>query len=110
MERPPDDPRLRPEHQLSLLFDILVVSVRAGQLLDRALKGTGLRATEFGIYSIVRRHRSATPTVIARMVGMPPSTLSSYLSMMVKRGHARRVTNARDARSSMIELTDAGEK
>jgi DNA-binding MarR family transcriptional regulator len=103
-----DEPSLRPEHQLSLLFDIMVTSDRAGQLLDRALSGTGLRAVEYGIYSILRRQGSTTPSLIARMIGMPPSTLSGYLSTMVSRGHAHRVTNAQDGRSSLIELTAAG--
>jgi DNA-binding MarR family transcriptional regulator len=103
-----DEPSRRPEHQLSLLFDIMVISDRAGELLNRGLRGTGLRAIEYGIYSILRRQGSTTPSLIARLIGMPPSTLSSYLNVMVSRGHAHRVTNTQDGRSSLIALTAAG--
>ena len=42
------------------------------------------------------------------MLGMPLSTLSTYLGAMLGRGDARRIPNPSDGRSVRVVLTDRG--
>ena len=42
------------------------------------------------------------------MLGMPSSTLSTYLRAMLGRGDARRIPNPSDGRSVRVVLTDRG--
>jgi hypothetical protein len=43
----------RPERRISLAFDVFAVSQRLGAYLDRALAGTGIRPSEYAVYSVM---------------------------------------------------------
>lgn len=101
-----DDPR--PERRISLSFDVFAVSQRLGAYLDRALAGTGVRPAEYAVYSLMLEAGPRTPSELAAMLGMPPSTLSTYLGGMLGRGDARRIPNPADGRSVRVVLTDRG--
>jgi DNA-binding MarR family transcriptional regulator len=49
-----------------------------------------------------------TPSELASMLGMPLSTLSTYVGAMLARGDAKRIPNPSDGRSVRIVLTDRG--
>ena len=49
-----------------------------------------------------------TPSELAAMLGMPLSTLSTYLGAMLGRGDAKRIPNPTDGRSVRVVLTDRG--
>ena len=49
-----------------------------------------------------------TPSALAAALGVPPTTLSGYLTAMVERGDAHRIPNPNDGRSALIVLTDRG--
>ena len=98
----------RPEHRISLSFEIFAVSQRLGAYLDRALEGTGIRPAEYAVYSLMLEAGPRTPTELAAMLGMPPSTLSTYLAAMLAREDARRIPNPADGRSVRVVLTDRG--
>lgn len=102
----PDEPR--PERRISLSFDVFAVSQRLGAYLDRALDGTGVRPAEYAVYSLMLEAGPRTPTELAAMLGVPPSTLSTYLAAMLARGDARRIPNPTDGRSVRVVLTDRG--
>ena len=102
----PDEPR--PERRISLSFDVFAVSQRLGAYLDRALEGTGVRPAEYAVYSLMLEAGPRTPTELAAMLGVPPSTLSTYLAAMLGRGDARRIPNPSDGRSVRVVLTDRG--
>jgi DNA-binding MarR family transcriptional regulator len=102
----PDD--ARPEQRISLLFDVFAVSQRLGAYLDRALAGTGIRPAEYAVYSLMLEAGPRTPSELAAMLGVPPSTLSTYLGTMLARGDARRIPNPADGRSVRVVLTDQG--
>jgi DNA-binding MarR family transcriptional regulator len=102
----PDDPR--PERRISLSFDVFAVSQSLGAYLDAALDGTGVRPAEYAVYSLMLEAGPRTPTELATMLGMPPSTLSTYLAGMLARGDARRIPNPSDGRSVRVVLTDRG--
>jgi DNA-binding MarR family transcriptional regulator len=104
-ERPAGEP---PQRRISLPFDIFEVSTRLGAYLGRALEGTGVRPAEYAVYSLMLEAGPRTPSELASMLGMPISTLSTYLTAMLGRGDARRIPNAADGRSVRVVLTDRG--
>src|SRR5262245_19608883 len=104
-ERPPEAP---PQRRISLPFDIFLVNQRLGAYLDRALAGTGIRPAEYAVYSLMLEAGPRTPSELASMLGMPLSTLSTYVGTLLERGHARRIPNPADGRSVRIVLTDSG--
>jgi DNA-binding MarR family transcriptional regulator len=101
-------PEQRPERRISLAFDVFAVSQRLGAYLDRALEGSGIRPAEYAVYSLMLEAGPRTPSELAAMLGMPPSTLSTYLASMLGRGDARRIPNPADGRSVRVVLTDRG--
>ena len=103
----PDAPA-PPQRRISLSFDIFAVSQRLGTYLDRALEGTGVRPVEYAVYSLMLEAGPRTPTELAAMLGMPLSTVSTYLQAMLRRGDARRIPNPTDGRSVRVVLTDRG--
>ena len=104
----PTDAALPPERRISLPFDIFALSQRLGTYLDRALEGTGVRPSEYAVYSLMLEAGPRTPSELAGMLGMPLSTLSTYVGAMLARGDARRIPNPTDGRSVRLVLTDRG--
>jgi DNA-binding MarR family transcriptional regulator len=102
---PAGDP---PQRRISLPFDIFMVSQRLGTYLDRALEETGVRPAEYAVYSLMLEAGPRTPSELAAMLGMPLSTLSTYITAMLGRGDARRIPNPTDGRSVRVVLTDRG--
>jgi DNA-binding MarR family transcriptional regulator len=97
-----------PQRRISLPFDIFALSQRLGTYLDRALEGTGVRPAEYAVYSLMLEAGPRTPSELASMLGMPLSTLSTYITAMLGRGVARRIPNPADGRSVRVVLTDRG--
>jgi DNA-binding MarR family transcriptional regulator len=60
------------------------------------------------VYSLMLEAGPRTPSELAAMLGVAASTLSTYLTAMLKRGHARRIPNPLDGRSVRVVLTDNG--
>lgn len=98
----------RPERRISLSFDVFAVGQRLGAYLDHALAGTGIRPSEYAVYSLMLEAGPRTPSELAAMLGTPASTLSTYISAMLVRGDARRIPNPADGRSVRLVLTDRG--
>jgi DNA-binding MarR family transcriptional regulator len=105
---PDPSERIPPERRISLSFEIYALSARLGAYLDRALEGTGVRPAEYAVYSLMLEAGPRTPTELAAMLGAPPTTLSTYLAAMLRRGDARRIPNPADGRSVRVVLTDHG--
>jgi DNA-binding MarR family transcriptional regulator len=92
----------------SVLFGVWSVAHSVGELLDKALAGSGLNADEFGFYSALYDGQPITPNEISEHLGMPATTVSSYLIRLSARGHISRSKNPADGRSALIELTAEG--
>ncbi|MGD0273247.1 MAG: MarR family winged helix-turn-helix transcriptional regulator [Gaiellaceae bacterium] len=92
----------------SVLFGVWSVAHSVTELLDKALNGSGLNADEFGFYSALYDGQPITPNEISEHLGMPATTVSSYLSRLSARGHISRSKNPSDGRSALIELTPEG--
>lgn len=97
-----------PERRISLPFDVFAVSSRLGAYLDVALAETGVRPAEYAVYSLMLETGPRTPTELASALGVPPTTISTYIAAMLSRGDARRIPHPTDGRSSRIVLTDQG--
>jgi DNA-binding MarR family transcriptional regulator len=94
--------------EISLLFDVFVLNQQLRTLLTRALAGTGLRPDEYAVYSALFELGPLTPTRLAAQLGMPLTTLLDYVQVLLKRHHAIRTPNPRDARSYLVRLTPRG--
>jgi DNA-binding MarR family transcriptional regulator len=92
----------------SLLFDLFVAGQQARTLLNRVMAPAPLRSDQYAVYSAVLEFGPITPTELAGLLGMPLTTLLEYTHPMEHHQHARRLNNARDQRSYLLELTSAG--
>lgn len=94
----------------NVLFDVWLVSRAVHALVDDAIGETGLDADEYAIYSVLSSGEPMTPTDLARWMAAPPTTVSSYIKRFERRGHLVRRSNPADGRSSLVELTAAGQQ
>ncbi|HEX5578927.1 MAG TPA: MarR family transcriptional regulator [Candidatus Limnocylindria bacterium] len=92
----------------SLLFDLFAANQRVRSLLTAAMEGSGLKPDEYAVYSALFEFEPISPTEIAAVVGMPPTTLSHYIRAMRERGHLDERRNPQDSRSRVLTLTVAG--
>jgi DNA-binding MarR family transcriptional regulator len=92
----------------SLLFDLFVAGQQARTLLTRVMAPAPLRPDQYAVYSAVLEFGPITPTELARLLGMPLTTLLEYTHPMEHQKHAKRLVNARDHRSYLLELTTSG--
>jgi len=89
-----------------LLSFMIAESIR--ELLRPAAEAQGLTAADFAVQSFVRANEPITPTAVADLLGMAPTTVSAHVRRMIIRGHARKTPNPDDRRSYLLELTPAG--
>ena len=94
----------------SILFDLYVAYQKTGLLLALALEGTGISADDFALYNRLAHVGSATATELAESLGMARSTFIFRFNRLVERGHATRIPNPRDGRSSLLTLTPEGQR
>ncbi|WP_214408792.1 MarR family winged helix-turn-helix transcriptional regulator [Sphaerisporangium fuscum] len=100
----------RPEQPIGLLFDVLAVEERVGQLLRLALAETGLKPMEYAVTSLLATLGPTTPSQMAKGIGMRPSTLSGHLAALTRRGVIQRERAPVDGRSALLELTEEGQR
>jgi DNA-binding MarR family transcriptional regulator len=92
------------------LYYVFAASQQAHTLLAEALVGAPLTAEEYAVYSALRELERATPTELARHLGMPVTTALDYVRVMVGRDHAAKHAHPRDQRSYQLELTAPGHR
>jgi DNA-binding MarR family transcriptional regulator len=92
----------------SVLFDLFAASQRVRTLLVAAMDGSGLTPDEYAVYSALLEFEPLSPTEMAQVVGMPPTTMSHYVREMRERAHVEEEPNPRDGRSRMLRLTASG--
>lgn len=97
-------------HVRSLLLDLFATHHKSGQLVDRAVAGTGITAEDFAFVSIVGVREPVTPTEIARDFGLSLSTVLFRGNRNVELGLVERVPNPEDGRSFMFRLTPKGRR
>ena len=93
-----------------LIFQLYTTYQRAGRLVARALDGTGIRAEDAPLYSVLDREGSLTPTELARRLGVGQSTLTYRLQALEAVGAITRRRNPADGRSSLVELSPRAQR
>ena len=78
------------------------------QLLAAELVDLDLTASEINALANLADGRSRTVSELGAAVGSRPTTLTSVLDRLERRGHVTRGTRPGDRRSVLIELTDSG--
>jgi DNA-binding MarR family transcriptional regulator len=80
------------------------------RLLDEHLVNARMGGGSYAIYSVIAVEEPVTPTRLAEILGMPPTSLSYQIRQMHERGHLRRVPNPEDGRSVLLKLTPKGRR
>jgi DNA-binding MarR family transcriptional regulator len=92
----------------NLLFRSFIVGSLVNDLMSRAFAEAPLRPSDFGVLSALNLWGPTTPTDLANRLGMPPTTLSTYVRQLGDAGLLRRKPNPEDGRSALLEATAAG--
>lgn len=79
------------------------------QLATR-LDDLGLTASELNALAVLADRRERTVSELGAAVGVRPTTLTSVLDRLQRRGHIERGSRAGDRRSVLIRLTDSGKQ
>ena len=78
------------------------------ELMRGAVAGTGLTPNEYAVLSAIGVMRSVSPTELASLLRVPPTSISRHVARVVDAGLAVRSPNPGDRRSYLLELTDTG--
>ena len=87
---------------------LYALNQQLGSLLVKAMAEAPLTPSEFAVYSSLRLEQPTTPSELAGVLGLRPTTMSSQLAKMDAQGHLIRARNPRDGRSTVISLTPEG--
>jgi DNA-binding MarR family transcriptional regulator len=93
-----------------LFLQPFVVSQLVGSVIEQIVEGSGLSATEFAVVSSLALWDDPTPTALANMLGMPPTTLSAVLARLERRKLVARARDPQDRRRHVLRLTAAGRR
>lgn len=86
------------------------ISQLTGRLMAEHMAGSGLSPSDFAIYSVIHAEERITPSKLADIVGLPPTSLSYVIRRMEDLGDIRRIANPDDGRSVLLELTAKGHR
>lgn len=98
------DPAIR----TNVLLQVFIVGELSGELLGRELRETGLSPDHFAVLSVISSIGPITPTDLARVLGMPPTTVSTWIRRLSARRQITRKVNPDDGRSALLEVAPAG--
>jgi DNA-binding MarR family transcriptional regulator len=91
-----------------LFLQPFVVSQLVSSVVANIVEGSGLAGTEFAVASSLAVWQNATPTELARLLGMSPTTLSAVLKRLEERELVERARDPRDGRRHVLRLTEGG--
>ena len=94
----------------NVLLQAFAIQNLSREALERAFAGLPLNPREWGVLSVLRVYGPQTPTGLATFLGMAPTTLSSMIDRLARRGLVRRAPNPTDGRSHTLDVTPAGRK
>ena len=100
--------RTRTTVKPGLLLQSFVLGQLSAGLGETVRAETGLTSNEYAVASWLNICVSATPSELAADLGMPPTTLSSVIDGLVRKGQVRRIANPDDKRSYLLQLTAKG--
>ena len=101
---------LPPARERNVLLQTFIVDQLAAALMAAHFARGPLSPGDFALASVIRIFGPITPTELAGMLGMAPTTLSSRLQRLESRKEIRRRRNPKDGRSYLIEATALGRR
>ena len=78
------------------------------ELMAEVVAGSGITADEWAVLSAIGVLGPVSPTELAAVLRIPPTTISRYVAGLVASGLAARAPNPADDRSYLLELLPAG--
>jgi DNA-binding MarR family transcriptional regulator len=96
-------------HRGPLLL-VYALSQQTQRLLDEHIDMSRMAGGAFAVYSVVGAEEPVTPSRLAEILGMPPTSLSYVIKRMHEAGHLKRVRNPDDGRSVLLRLTARGRR
>ena len=94
----------------NVLFRLFILGQLNDDLLGRAMVDLTLNPNDFAVQSAIRAFQPVTPTRLAALLGMAPTTLSSYLRRLEARHQIKRRRNPEDGRSVLLRVTKSGDR
>jgi DNA-binding MarR family transcriptional regulator len=99
-----------PNRRLSLALLLIAAHQRMTQLAERELSADGVNPNGYAVLSLIGARSGMRLTELAEELGMPLTTASDVVRRLESRRVVRRRPNPEDARSSLFELTAAGDR
>jgi DNA-binding MarR family transcriptional regulator len=93
----------------TVLLDLATTGTVARTLMLESMKSS-VAADDFLVYTLLALGGEPSPTALAQRMGAPLTTVSDRLNRLVERGHAERIKNPLDGRSTLFRLTEEGWK
>ena len=81
----------------------------ANAIASSELRTAGVDPVEYGPLSFIGVMQPVTRTQLAEATGQPRTTVRDMLRGPIERGQVREIRNPRDGRSTLLELTPAGQ-
>jgi len=93
----------------AIVSELLVAGRYALELSNRELRAEGIDPDEYGPLSFIGVMQPVTRTKLTRATGLPRTTQRDVIKRLLDADHVREVPNPRDGRSTLLELTPAGQ-
>jgi DNA-binding MarR family transcriptional regulator len=94
----------------NVFLQFFLAAQPVGRLVERAIRKSGMSASDYAILSAIDELEPVTPADVARLTGMPRPTLSATIERLSRAGHLRRRKNPRDGRSYTLALSARGRR
>jgi DNA-binding MarR family transcriptional regulator len=93
----------------AIVSELLVAGRYALEFSNRELRADGIDPAEYGPLSFIGVMQPVTRTKLTQATGLPRTTQRDVIKRLLDAGHVREVPNPRDRRSTLLELTPAGQ-
>jgi DNA-binding MarR family transcriptional regulator len=93
----------------AIVNELLVAGRYALEVAGRELRAAGVDPDEYGPLSFIGTMQPVTRTQLQEATGLPRTTQRDMIARLLERGHVREGPNPRDGRSTLLELTPAGQ-
>jgi DNA-binding MarR family transcriptional regulator len=93
----------------AIVSELMVSGRHALELSNRELRADGIDPAEYGPLSFIGVMQPVTRTHLTQATGLPRTTQRDVIKRLLDAGHVREVPNPRDGRSTLLELTSAGQ-
>jgi len=99
-----------PPQRVSFLLEIYSVHARMGALVQREFDRDGVPLDDYATLSAIGAFGPIRLKELASMLGTAARTMSDVVRRLERRRHVRRRANPDDGRSTLLELTAAGDR